>query len=101
MPRAPEERGTDGPFFAFFPAGVPRSRCPQVRYAYSPQDPPFVQTPSDHERDGGECVLLAQADYELFGAPGWTGYAVWVMYRHDLEAMAFAKAMGGVLASHP
>ncbi len=70
-------------------------------YAYSPQDPPFVQTPADHERDGGEYVLLAQANYELFGAPGWTGYAVWVMYRHDLEAMDFAKAMGGVLTSHP
>ncbi|MFE6385694.1 DUF1963 domain-containing protein [Nocardiopsis dassonvillei] len=70
-------------------------------YAYSPQDPPFVQTPADYERDGGERVLLAQASYEIFGAPGWTGYAVWVMYRHDLEAMDFTKAMGGVLGSHP
>ncbi|WP_200904069.1 hypothetical protein [Nocardiopsis sp. RV163] len=44
-------------------------------------------------------MLSAQAYYEVFGAPGWAGYGVRVVYRHDPAAMDSAKAVGGMLDS--
>ncbi|XKK37188.1 YwqG family protein [Nocardiopsis sp. ARC36] len=59
-------------------------------YAYSPQDPPIMQSPV--ERVEEEWVLLAQAQYAMHADPDCQGCPFWIIRRSDLEKGDFAGA---------
>ncbi|WAE76770.1 DUF1963 domain-containing protein [Streptomonospora nanhaiensis] len=59
-------------------------------YAYSPQDPPVMQSPEERAKE--EWVLLAQAQYPMQADPDCTGCPFWIIRRSDLEKRDFAGA---------
>ncbi|MFL1377054.1 MULTISPECIES: DUF1963 domain-containing protein [unclassified Nocardiopsis] len=59
-------------------------------YAYSPQDPPIMDSSPEDEKGG--WVLLAQAQLDMPEDPGFTACPFWIIQREELQARNFAAA---------
>ncbi len=67
-------------------------------YAYSPQDPPIMDSSPQDEKGG--WVLLAQAQLDMPEDPGFTACPFWIIRRDDLAAGDFAAAALVSLSYH-
>lgn len=59
-------------------------------YAYSPQDPPIMDSSPEDEKGG--WVLLAQAQLDMPEDPGIVACPFWIIQRDELRARNFAAA---------